>query len=344
MKSRYSHSFSRIIVISLTVVLLMTVVLVGCGQNPTSEPTTTPISTVQANSPPETTVQTTQIPLVTTTAQVTPTPQATQTSQTTISSPTPVPTTLGNIIIDHTNWDSYTQQSQKVVDSVAKLKIFFAHASVGGNILDGMFYLNKSSSSKYPLSQVSSGASPPATTVNGTIYQYSRGNPGWSQKVTGFQTNVDDGWHDSKVDIAMYKFCYIDPSADFEVYIDSLSLLEVKYPGTKFVYFTMPLMTSGDSDEVLRAKFNKNLRDWISGQDNKILFDIADIEAWNPNNEHQTFTSGGAIFEKMFSGYSSDGGHLNNAGMQRLATSMYSLFGEIVSASPVNSNPADRNK
>jgi hypothetical protein len=325
-------------VISLTVVLLMTGVLAGCGQNPTSESTTTPISTAQANSPPETTVQTTQIPLVTTTAQVTPTAQATS------SKPTPVPTSLGNIIIDHTNWDSYTQQSQKVVDSVAKLKIFFAHASVGGNILDGMFYLNQSSSSKYPLSQISSGGSPPATTVNGTIYQYSRGNPPWTTKISDFQINVNDGWHDSKVDIVMYKFCYIDPDVDFKTYVDSLTSLEAKYPGTKFVYWTIPLMTAGDSDQVLRAKFNRKLRDWISVQKNKILFDIADIETWNPNNEQQTFTSGGTIFEKMFSGYSSDGGHLNSVGMQRGAISLYSLFGEIVRTGSVKPSPVAPNK
>jgi hypothetical protein len=343
MKSSHLHGFSRVIIMSLIAVLLITVVLAGCGQNPTSEPADNPISTIQASPSPETTVQTTQTPQVTTT-QVPQTPQATTTPQVTSSSPTPVPTVLGNIIIDHTNWDNYNNQSQSVFDSVARLKIYFAHASVGENIMDGVFYLNKSSSSQYPLSLTSTGAFPPVATVNGKIYHYSRGNPGWSKKVTDFQTNVDNGWNDSKVDIVMYKFCYIDQSADFKVYIDSLSALEAKYPGTKFVYWTMPLMTSGDPDEVLRAKFNNNLRDWISGQDNKILFDIADIEAWNPGNECQTFTSGGTVFEKMFSGYSSDGGHLNSAGMQRAAISLYSLFGEIVRIGSITSSSEAFNK
>jgi hypothetical protein len=338
MKFVFSHGFSLVVVISLTFILLITVVLVGCGQNPTSESANNPISTTQATSQPAATVQTTKTPLVTTTTQVTQTPQTTSPTQ------TPKPTILGNIIIDHTNWNLYNSESQDVLDNVAKLKIFFAHASVGANILTGMSALNESNSSKYPLSQVSSGASPPATTVNGTIYEYPRGNPGWAAKVSGFETDVDNGWHGSKVDIAMYKFCYIDPGADFKVYIDSLSSLEAKYPDTKFVYWTMPLTANDDSDEVLRAKFNNNLRNWINGQDNKILFDIADIEAWNPNNEHQTFASGGTNFEKMVWGYSSDGGHLNSAGMQRLATSLYSLFGEIVSTSPIKFNTVAPNK
>ena len=48
-----------------------------------------------------------------------------------------VPGYGANLIINHTNWDWYLTQPQAVHNAVAGQKIFFAHASVGGNILQG---------------------------------------------------------------------------------------------------------------------------------------------------------------------------------------------------------------
>jgi hypothetical protein len=234
-----------------------------------------------------------------------------------------------NIIVNHTNWNWYNTQSQQVIDNVAAQKIYFTHASVGGNILQGFEDLHTADSSKYPLNQVSSGAVPPAGTVNGTIYEYARGNPGWIDKVNDFETCIDNGWHSNKVDIVMNKFCYIDQNADWTAYRDSMLALEAEYPDTKFVYWTMPITTDTGSDEVLRAEFNKNLRNWISEQDNKLFFDIADIEAWTPGGVHQTFISGDGTYEKLYAGFTSDGGHLNIAGSERVANGLYSLFGQL---------------
>ena len=103
--------------------------------------------------------------------------------------------------------------------------------------------------------------------------------------------------------------------------------LEAAYPNTKLVYWTMPIMTSSDSDNVLRAQFNQNLRNWMATQNNKLLFDIADIEAWSPDGVHQTFTYNGQTYEQMYADYSTDGGHPNEEASDRLATGLYSLFG-----------------
>jgi len=73
--------------------------------------------------------------------------------------------------------------------------------------------------------------------------------------------------------------------------------LEAQYPDTKFIYWTMPLMTDDDASAVLRAQFNQNLRNWIATQNNKYLFDIADIEAWDSTGVHHTFTSEDETYE-----------------------------------------------
>jgi hypothetical protein len=105
--------------------------------------------------------------------------------------------------------------------------------------------------------------------------------------------------------------------------------LELAYPTTKLVYWTMPLSSSNNAKEALRSQFNQNLRLWIASQNNKVLFDIADIEAWNANGQHQTFTLRDVVYEKLESDYTSDGGHLNKEGSKRAAIGLYSLFGKI---------------
>jgi hypothetical protein len=232
-----------------------------------------------------------------------------------------------NIVVDHTNWNWYAGQTTTVTEAVGTQKIFFAHASVGGYIMQGFGDLHGADAVRYPLAQVASGDTPPSTTVNGTLYEYQRGNPGWSAKVTLFVTYLGNGWHAPKVDFAMHKFCYIDQAADWPTYRDSLIALEAAYPATKFVYWTMPLMTSTDSDEVLRNQFNQALRAWIATQDGKLLFDIADIEAWNPSGVRQTFTYNTTSYDRLADEYSLDGGHPNQTGYDRLATGLYSLLG-----------------
>ena len=241
------------------------------------------------------------------------------------------------IIINHTNFDWYNNQSQEVIDSVASLKIFFSHASVGSNIISGFADLNSADSSKYPLKHRTIDASPPAQTKNGIIYEHRRGNPGWSAKISNFETCIKNGWHYPKVDISMQKFCWIDHEADLTAYLDSMTALEASYPDTKFVYFTMPLSTEKNSNAVRRAQFNAGLRDWIDTQDNKFLFDLADIESYSPDGVPQTFMYQDREYENLYPEYTFDEGHLNEAGRQRMATGLYSLFGQMIST-PANSH------
>ena len=234
-----------------------------------------------------------------------------------------------NIIVDHSNWDWYTSQDKQAINRVASLKIYFSHASVGSNILSGFDALHSANSSMYPLVKQKEGASSPSQTNKGIIYENPRGNPDWPLKISRFEDEILKGWHYPKVDISMNKFCYIDQNADIKIYLKSMTTLETNYPDTQFVYFSMPLTTGNNSASVLRAKFNKELRTWIATQNNKAFFDLADIESNSPAETKQIFFSDGTPYEKLFQGYTSDGGHLNPAGSTRIATGLYSLFGQL---------------
>jgi hypothetical protein len=199
---------------------------------------------------------------------------------------------------------------------------------VGANIVTGLATLHSSNATKYPILTATATATPPTTTVLSTFYDLNYFNPGWQTKITYFGDYVANGWNSTKVDVSMHKFCYVDYAADWTVYRDAILALEAQYPNTVFVYWTMPYMIGGYGNEAERDTFNKNLRDWIATQNNKLLFDIADIEAWSPSGEHQTFTSNGNVYEVLSSAYTSDGGHLNAMGSERMAIGLYSLFGK----------------
>jgi hypothetical protein len=191
-------------------------------------------------------------------------------------------------------------------------------------MVQGMTDLHSSNPSRYKLGVLSDDAAPPSSTTAGTVYEYNRGNPGWSAKLSQFVGYVNGGWKSPKVQFAMDKFCYIDQDANATAYLNGLAGLETANPTTKIVYCTIPLMTSEDGDNILRNNFNDAVRTYCIAN-NKLLYDIADMEAHNPSGVESTFTSGGKTYQKLYSGYSSDGGHLNTAGAQQIAKGWYAV-------------------
>jgi len=109
-----------------------------------------------------------------------------------------------------------------------------------------------------------------------------------------------------KVDIAFFKFCYVDimrdsdPQEIFDSYRTVLEELKKRYPDTKFLHITVPIRSvpkglkknlkqsvklligmPGDlEDNMMRERYNKFLRDAYSKTEP--FFDLALIESVNP--------------------------------------------------------------
>jgi hypothetical protein len=239
--------------------------------------------------------------------------------------------THAQVTINHANFDP-SGLPQSTLDAVGKQSAFFAHASVGGNLLGGITALHAADPGKYQLTAAADDATPPATLAPGRLYEYNRGNPAWSVKITSFETYMANGWGD-KVDVALNKFCYIDPNADPTTYLTSMNTIESAYPQTTFIYMTMPLKTSAGNDGYLRQKFNEAVRAYCHDH-NKVLYDLADIEAWNPAGQEQTALFNGYTCQTLYSGYTDDGGHLNTLGSQRAAQGLYSTLAAIAVPEP----------
>jgi hypothetical protein len=241
------------------------------------------------------------------------------------------------ILIGHTNVDQVAALPQATMEAIGQQKWLFTHASVGGNMIEGMETLHSATPGRYQLVTATAGtgssvSSPPASTVAGTIYDAPRGNPGWVAKFTMFNNTVRTlGWHDPKIGIAMDKLCYIDQDANPTNYVAMLAALEQDFPATVFVYTTMPLESSANSANILRAGYNNYVRAHCQ-TNSRVLFDIADVESHDPAGNAITFTNAGTVYQRLYSGYTSDGGHLNTLGEQRVALGWYATAAALVSA------------
>lgn len=235
------------------------------------------------------------------------------------------------ILIGYTNCLSVTNTLATTAADIGTLKWYFAHASVGGNMMDGVADLRALGTNHYRFRGGSASSTPPATTQTGVIYEHNRGNPGWQAKFNQFQTCVSNGWRFPRVNLAMNKLCYIDPDANLTAYLNSMSALESAFPETVFVYMTIPLMNATDSDNRLRNVFNDGVRDWVRAG-HRVLFDIADIEAHDTTGAACTYTSNGRVCQRLCPAYTDDGGHLNTPGRQLVARGFYALATALLAA------------
>jgi len=242
------------------------------------------------------------------------------------------PFALSAEVVDHDDLESVVSLPECALDAVGAQRWLFTHASVGGNLLEGLDDLHAAEPGRYRLATTWVGYNdgalqcdpPPATTVPGTVYECGRGNPGWQDKLTIFERSVGlAGWESPAVDAAMDKLCYIDQDADAGAYLAALDALATAHPATTFVHTTMPLTTGEDADNVLRNLYNEAVRAHCAAG-GELLYDVADMEAHDPEGAEQTFLSAGTAYQKLYSGYTGDGGHLDaELGHRRVALGWY---------------------
>ncbi|MFA4937087.1 MAG: Ig-like domain-containing protein [Patescibacteria group bacterium] len=224
----------------------------------------------------------------------------------------------GAIIVDHASVDRFSQIPASVIQSARNLRSLLRHASVGGNINDGLNDLYNQN-----------------TIYNRNQWSFqNRGNDGGVAKINDFisQVQIQSG----NYDIFAMKFCFIDidVSTLYAQYRDAMLQLERNYPNKKFVWWTQPLRDGGPPAQVIQA-FNNNVRSYAA-QNNKILYDIAAIESHRADGT--LCTSNG--YEVPCTEWSripdgvSDGSHLGVAGRQRAAKAHWYLMARLTGWSP----------
>lgn len=212
---------------------------------------------------------------------------------------------------------------------VAQKRIYFAHQSVGANLLAGVADLAREAGVPLRIVETSRGADL-APGVLGHFFVPENGAP--LAKLANFAAALGGR---SNADIALIKFCYVDvdgatdAQALFARYQATIAELRAKNPNTTFVHVTLPLTSVqtgwkalakrllgrapyGTVENVRREQYNALLRRAYAGREP--LFDLARIESTAPDGRAVTVDWQGSIAPAMASAYTDDGGHLNERG------------------------------
>ena len=215
-------------------------------------------------------------------------------------------------------------------DAARSRTVFFAHQSVGENILDG-------------LRRIASAEGYPAMTIVETGAAMATGPALWHEKVgqngdpmskiKGFTDALNAG-AGARADIALMKFCFWDIQKDtdvksvFSAYKDAMTHVSRQFPNLTLVHTTVPLVVEDtdwkasvrrllgmpvptDLDNAAREELNKMIRQEYGSR--AALFDIAALE-------QQTPARAGVPY--LAAAYSSDGAHLNDAGRRVVAAGL----------------------
>lgn len=236
----------------------------------------------------------------------------------------------------HKNSETTAAINQPIVK-----KVFFAHQSVGYNIISGIQRIASSAQ----ITDVS--GKPIPETIMSAIYHCKIGrNTDPRSKIDEFKNLLIASRLGEKFDVAALKLCYVDIDRSTDIagllglYSAAVDEIKKKYPKLILVHCTVPLTTHnpprlktkikyflyGDVN-VRRNEYNDLLRRKYNG--NGPVLDIAALEAAKPDGTRETFSFKGKTCEALFPGYSSDGGHLNSAGQDWVAERFLKLLADL---------------
>jgi lysophospholipase L1-like esterase len=226
-------------------------------------------------------------------------------------------------------------------------KIFFGHQSVGFNIVDGIKDLMKEDN-RIRLDVLETDD---PVAFDRPVFAHSKvgknGDPG--SKCDVFVEILENGVGE-KADIAFFKFCYVDVDNGTDIravldrYDEAIRRVKERYPRLRIVHVTVPLMVEkadfkatlkrwlGKKDRWYQANERRNLmnemiRKAYAGKDP--IFELDRVESTRPDGERTRVDGSGGGYFELYSGYSTDGGHLNAVGRKAVAAELLILLASI---------------
>jgi len=230
---------------------------------------------------------------------------------------------LAQILVDHGCTDP-KKIPLSHLDKARSLRILFGHQSVGGNLLSGLEELASADEKRYSMER----SSDPGSDWKG-LGEFEVGeNENPRGKIDHFARKLSKDGFGKRTDVAMMKLCYVDfgeseedAPALFRRYRDTMETLERDFGKVRLVWWTAPLADSGNR---ARHAYNQLIREHCSAK-KRILFDIADLECHDPKDRRHVEDG----VPRLYSGYTDDGGHLNEIARRRVAGSFWWLLARI---------------
>ncbi len=176
-----------------------------------------------------------------------------------------------SFIADHTVLAAYADLAPAVFDSVrANLRIYYGHTSHGSQIVNGMLMLEDENADLEP---------PVFTEVSDDLGH--NGDVSWAAV-----TRNHLAAHAAETEVVMWSWCggvSDNDSAGIATYLEAMTALEVEYPDIVFIYMTGHLDGTGLAGNLHRG--NEQIRAYCRDRE-KVLFDFADIESYDPDGAH----------------------------------------------------------
>ena len=211
--------------------------------------------------------------------------------------------------------------------------VYFGHQSVGANIVEGIREI-EAANPQIRL-RVSSGERTAASGVLNEFYIGRNEDP--DSKNDAFVTATRGAIGEQPV--LMFKYCYVDvdektdPKKLFARYRETVEKLRAQQPNATILHVTLPLMTEPSlvrvamnrvrglathrEENAIRQQYNELLRATYGGKEP--VFDLAAIESTRSDGTLEYGTMNGKAVPALAREWSTDGGHLNEAGRRRVA-------------------------
>jgi hypothetical protein len=219
---------------------------------------------------------------------------------------------------------------EKDFATLREAHVYFNHQSVGGNILSGVERLGQ-----VPVKKVE-GTDPAAFDAPGIVHTMLGDNGAPATKIAGFKEAL--ARMRTPPEVAMMKFCYVDfdagtdPAALFAEYRKTMDELAARFPKTRFMHFTVPLLAG-------KPAWKMKVKDLLGRPDDSFInekrdafsqlvrstypadrvFDLARYESTRPDGRSESFRRAGKRVPALVAAYSDDGAHLGPLGQDRIA-------------------------
>lgn len=175
----------------------------------------------------------------------------------------------GKVVADHNSADEFSNIPPEIFSTVrSNWNIYYGHTSHGSQIVTGMEILERENPHQFEL--------PPLIEDDPDL-----GYPEeWESKT---RAHLADN---AETNLVIWSWCgQLSWYGESEVdqYLNTMTQLENDYPGVRFVYMTGHLDGGGISGTLYS---NNNRIRTFCNENNKILFDFADIESYDPNGNY----------------------------------------------------------
>jgi hypothetical protein len=196
---------------------------------------------------------------------------------------TPLPTAVvrpsGAVIIDHRCTSLELVPSQWIEQAKSSIRVWYGYTSHGGQITTGMKNLQSHYGRLYSFNKNGSSGALSYQEVSADLG--TNGNLTWENMTRKQLVQTDNNRN-----VVIWSWCggvSGNSKEGIDVYLSAMNQLETDFPNVLFVYMTGHLDGTGESGN-LNIR-NNQIRDYCSAN-NKVLFDFADIESYDPDGKY----------------------------------------------------------